>query len=299
MDKVVAAVDIARIDADLLFAAEHQHRRAGDDQRPQRQQLFVLQRVDRVIRLDCRQNAERIALAMMQQRGTGHRQIGNAPGAHQVAEIDHALQLPMALRIALPHHVVVGDVHVNGLHRQFVLQWLQMPLGLPGRFDDQFALGFILDHWQQMRDQGVGMAGVPLQGSHQPRMVEIRQGQVHFTAQATETGHHRRVEMTEARQRLAFDVVEQANVHRLATHVQRQQVCTVFRRDNTRHIYIGVLAQMLEPGVLRLKLQYRVVATADFQDETSPLAVDAVVQVLLAAKGLQPAAEPVMFFQQL
>ncbi|MNI24779.1 hypothetical protein D3C73_784090 [compost metagenome] len=105
--------------------------------------------------------------------------------------------------------------------------------------------------------------------------------------------------MAQARQWLAFDVVEQANVHRLATHVQRQQVCTVFRRDNTRHIYIGVLAQMLEPGVLRLKLQYRVVATADFQDETSPLAVDAVVQVLLAAKGLQPAAEPVIFFQQL
>ncbi|MCY1175065.1 hypothetical protein D9M73_152870 [compost metagenome] len=123
---------------------------------------------------------------MMQQRGTGHRQIGNAPSAHQVAEIDHALQLPMALRIALPHHVVVGDVHVNGLHRQPGFQRLQMPLGLCRRFDDQFALGFILDHRQQVRDQGVSMAGVPLQGSHQARMIEIRQGQVHFTAQAAE-----------------------------------------------------------------------------------------------------------------
>ncbi|MOA64278.1 hypothetical protein D3C78_1902740 [compost metagenome] len=56
---------------------------------------------------------------------------------------------------------------------------------------------------------------------------------------------------------------------------------------------------MLEPGMLCLKFQYRVVATADFQDETSAFAVDAVVQVLLAAKGVQFAAEPVMFFQQL
>jgi hypothetical protein len=62
---------------------------------------------------------------------------------------------------------------------------------------------------------------------------------------------------------------------------------------------IGVLAQVLEPGMLCLKLNDRVVATADFQDETSPLAVDTVVQVLLAAQGLKSAAEPVMFFQQL
>ena len=39
--QVVATVFIARIDADLLFATEHQHRRAGDDQRPQRQQFFM------------------------------------------------------------------------------------------------------------------------------------------------------------------------------------------------------------------------------------------------------------------
>jgi dTDP-4-dehydrorhamnose 3,5-epimerase len=50
--------------------------------------------------------------------------------------------------------------------------------------------------------------------------------------------------------------------------------------------------------MLCLKLDHCVVATADFQDETPAVAVDSVVQVLLAAKGLQLATEPVMFFQQ-
>jgi dTDP-4-dehydrorhamnose 3,5-epimerase len=50
--------------------------------------------------------------------------------------------------------------------------------------------------------------------------------------------------------------------------------------------------------MLCLELDHCVVATADFQDETPAVAVDSVVQVLLAAKGLQLATEPVMFFQQ-
>ncbi|MNN60201.1 hypothetical protein D3C81_1753700 [compost metagenome] len=100
-----------------MLATEYQHRRARDDQWPQRLQLLMLQRVDRVVGLHGRQDDKRIATGVMQQRRTGHRQIGDAPGAHQIAKVDHALQLPVTQGIARPDGVVVGDVHVNRLHR--------------------------------------------------------------------------------------------------------------------------------------------------------------------------------------
>ncbi|MNF80183.1 hypothetical protein D3C84_624200 [compost metagenome] len=220
VDQIVAAVGVARIDADLLLAAEHQHRRPRNDQWPQRQQLFVLQRIDRVISLNRRQNVERIASGMVQQRRAGHRQVGNAPRADQIAKIDHALQLPLALRIALPDRVVVGDVHVNGLYRQLVHQRLQMPLGLFGHFGDQRALPVIFNHRQQMRDQRIRVAGVPLKGALKARMIESGQRQVHFAAEPAETGHHGSGQMIEMCKRLALDVFEQAYVHRLPVDFQ-------------------------------------------------------------------------------
>ena len=56
---------------------------------------------------------------------------------------------------------------------------------------------------------------------------------------------------------------------------------------------------MLEPRMLGLQLQRRIIAPADFQDETPLVTVNAVVEILLAAEGLQPAAQPVMPFEQL
>ncbi|MNF81098.1 hypothetical protein D3C84_633570 [compost metagenome] len=174
-----------------------------------------------------------------------------------------------------------------------------MALRLFGGFGDEPALVVVLDDRQQMRDQGLRMARVPLQRAHQPGMVEIRQRQVHLAAQATETGHHRGVEVFEVRQRLAFDVIQQAHVDRLAGDIQREQVRAILRRDHPRHVHIRVRRQMLESGMLGLQFQGRVVAATDFQDKTALLAVDAVVQVLLAAQGLQSAAQSVMLLQQL
>ncbi|MCY1440927.1 hypothetical protein D9M71_572210 [compost metagenome] len=88
-------------------------------------------------------------------------------------------------------------------------------------------------------------------------------------------------------------------MHRLTSDLQGQQVGPIFRRNHTGHVHLRMFRQMLEPGMLGLQLQRRIVAPADFQDKTALVAVDAVVQILLAAQGLQPAAQPVMFLQQL
>src|SRR5471030_2972257 len=60
-----------------------------------------------------------------------------------------------------------------------------------------------------------------------------------------------------------------------------------------------MFGQMLEPCVLGLQLERRVVATTNFQDETTAIAVDAKVEILLTAQGLQYPVQPVMCLQQL
>ncbi|MNM72672.1 hypothetical protein D3C81_843710 [compost metagenome] len=110
---------------------------------------------------------------MVQQRRAGHREVGNAPGAQQVTEVDDTLQLPLALAIAGPHGVVVGDVQVHGLAWQLFGQWRQVRSGELGGLLDTGALACVLQHRQQVLDQRLRMLRVPLQGAAQARVVKI------------------------------------------------------------------------------------------------------------------------------
>lgn len=89
----------------------------------------------------------------------------------------------MPCRVSAPDDVVVGDVHMDRLYRQLLDQRSQVTLGALRRRRDQGALPGILDHWQQVLDQCLGMPGIPLQGALEPGMLEIRQGQVHLPAE--------------------------------------------------------------------------------------------------------------------
>ncbi|MNZ62339.1 hypothetical protein D3C78_804560 [compost metagenome] len=60
----------------------------------------------------------------------------------------------------------------------------------------------------------------------------------------------------------------------------------------------GPRPQVFERGVLGLKLQRGVVATADLEDKTALVAVEPVVEILLAAQRLQRPAQSVMLAQQ-
>ncbi|MNZ69948.1 hypothetical protein D3C78_882650 [compost metagenome] len=130
--EVVTNVAVARIDAQLLLTAEHQHRSASNDQRPKGFELGFGQRIERMVGLDGRQDAQWIALGMMEQGRAGYRQVGDSPGVQQITEIDDPLQLPLALLVTLPDSVVIGDVQMHSLHRQLLDQWLQALLGLGG-----------------------------------------------------------------------------------------------------------------------------------------------------------------------
>ncbi|MNO83448.1 hypothetical protein D3C76_747560 [compost metagenome] len=129
-----------------MFAAQHQHGSAVQHQRPQGAQFGLGQRVERLVGLHGWQDAQWVALGVVQQRSAGHRQVGDAPGAQQVTEIDHALQLPLALGITGPHGVVVGDVQVHGLTGQLIDQRHQALVGLSRGVFDAGALPAVLQH---------------------------------------------------------------------------------------------------------------------------------------------------------
>ncbi|MNJ58380.1 hypothetical protein D3C77_540100 [compost metagenome] len=141
-----------------------------------------------MVGLDGRQNAQRIALGVVQQGRTGYRQIGNPPGVHQVAEIDNPLQLPLALLVTLPDSVVIGDIEVYRLHGQLSGQRLQAFLRLVRGLQQLRFAGALGEYRRQVRDQLNGVPWVPLQRTFKPRMGEIRQGLVNTCAKPAKLG---------------------------------------------------------------------------------------------------------------
>lgn len=171
---------------------------------------------------------------MVQQGGAGHRQVGHAPGTQQIAEVDHPLHLPVALLITVPDHVVIGNVQVHGLDRQLRRQWLQAGAGGPS---DLFDLGVSLrirQGRQQVLDQRLGMARVPLQRALQARVVEAGERLVDPGAQRAQLGDYLHRQVFQACQWLAVDVFEQPHPQRLAIDVQRQQLGAITGQAHRR-----------------------------------------------------------------
>ena len=295
--KVGAAVMIVRVDAHLLLATEHQYRRTGHDQRPQCAQFGFSQRVEGVIGGDGRQNAQRIAFGVVQQGGAGHRQIGNAPGAQQVAEVDHALQLPLAFGVALPDRIVVGDVEVHGLLRQLIQQRRQGLLRLGGGGLDADLARAFGEHWQQVGNQCLGVLRVPLQGAFEAGMGEVGQRLIDPGTERAQLGHQPWLHVLEPGQGLAVDIVQQAGANGLPIDIQRQQLLARHRHAHRRHRH-ATLAQPAQGRMLRLQLDRRVAAMAHLQHIAPLRAVETEVEVLLAAQRLQCAVEAIVLIEQ-
>ena len=217
----------------------------------------------------------------MQQCRTSHRQIGNAPGVHEVTKIDHALKLPMTLSITLPHHVVVGDVHMHCLPRQVIGQGADTLFDLLGHLLQCRAVRKIVQRRQQMRDQSLRVAWVPLQRAVQSRMLEPRQRLAHAPTQVTKSGDHPAPQVRQMGQRLAIDIIEYSYMQGLAVEGQGQQLLSCQRLDDLGYAYS---LQAIECGVLGVQFNGSVVTSTDFQNKPTARAVDFVVEVLLAAQ---------------
>ncbi len=73
----------------------------------------------------------------------------------------------------------------------------------------------VLDDGQQVFDQRVGVARVPLQDALQARMLEIGQRQINAGAQLAQPDHDVMAQVPDMPQRLPVDKFQQAHVHRL------------------------------------------------------------------------------------
>ncbi|YAF53199.1 hypothetical protein GKKCFE_00040 [Pseudomonas sp. E141] len=104
--------------------------------------------------------------------------------------------------------------------------------------------------------------------------------------------------MVKLGKRLAVDVLQQSHMNRLSCELQGQQVLAIIGGDHPRHFYRAVLGQVLEGGMLGLEFLDGIVTMANLQHKPSALAVDAIVEVLLAAQGSQVTAESVIRAQQ-
>lgn len=182
MGDVVEHVLVARVDGQLLLAAEHEHRRTVEHQRPKCAQLDVLQRIHRLVSGNRRKYAHRVAFGVVQQRRASHRQVGDAPGAAEVAEIDDALQLPLSRIVTTPDRVVIGDIQMYRLVRQQAGQRLQALVCLAGDTLHLLTPRALLEGWQQLLDQQLAVTRVPLQRTLQAWMLETGQGSIDAAA---------------------------------------------------------------------------------------------------------------------
>ena len=110
---------------------------------------------------------------------------------------------------------------MHGLGRQVIGQRLQAFGGQPGELLHTGSTGRVLQYRQQMLDQCLSVARVPLQGALEAGMIEIGQCPVDTRAQLAQFSDQARLHVFETRQWLALDVVEQAHPQRLAIDVHR------------------------------------------------------------------------------
>lgn len=84
----------------------------------------------------------------------------------------------------------------------------------------------------------------------------------------------------------------------MSIHRDGEQLFTCVRLDDLRYLHLHMGLQVVEGRVLGLQLNGSVVTPADFQNKAATVAVDLVIEVLLAAQRLQGAGEAVMLLKQ-
>jgi hypothetical protein len=115
---VALHIVVVRIDRQLLLGAGDEHAGARHDQRPERLQLRFVEGKPFLEGANRRQDKERVAIGMMQQRGAGDGEVGDQPAGDNIAKIDDAVRHEAAFPVGPGDHVVVGDVVMDRLHPQ-------------------------------------------------------------------------------------------------------------------------------------------------------------------------------------
>lgn len=158
MGRVALHIGVLRIDGELLLGTGDQNRGTRNDQRPQCLQLVFLKRANRVKGPDGRQNEERIAIGMMQQRSACDGELCDEPALQNIAEIDDAIRDRPAGRIRLADDIVVSHIMVDRLEAQIGRQRLQPAHGPDHRLGDALLQALVGHGGKQVQGDRCGVA---------------------------------------------------------------------------------------------------------------------------------------------
>ena len=282
------------VQSSLVDAADHQHRRAQNHQRPQRLGLCRGQRPHRVERPDRRQGSGRLGTLMAQQGRDGDGQFGHRPRPHEIAEVDQAVgQTALA-----QDDVVSGDVTVDHLNRQVVDQGSERVPGRRGGRLHGGAAVVVADVPGQRPHGAHAVPQIPLQHPVHPGVVEAGQRPAGSSGQIAECGHPAGTQIGVAAEGAAGKVADDPREKPSAVAVP---VTDLGDRGSPGGLEIGCRADVLRRGDERrrrvLGLQFdaaeRRVGDLEHPDRAAGVVAEQKVGVLLAAQrdGLRGQAE--------
>ena len=143
---------------------------------------------------------------MAQHRGHRDGQFGHRPGPHQVTEVDQ----PVRQAAGAAHHVVVGDVAVDHLHRQIGGDIGDRPPGGRRRGLDRIAAVRVGDVVGEHLHGALRVAQIPLQHPLDSGVGEARQRPAGPARELTESGHPLRAQISVTAERPAAKVGQDA-----------------------------------------------------------------------------------------
>ena len=282
---VAKHIVVVGLDGQLLLAAGDEDAGAGDDQRPQGAGFRRIQRIDGMIGADGRQDEERIAVGMMQQRRAGDGEIGGQPAVEDIAEIDDAVGDQPAGLVGARDDVVVGDVVMDRLDAQLFRQRLNAPDGGDHRLGDAIARLHIGNRLKEVQGDLAGAAQIPLQFALEAGMLEIGKVDGNAGGKRAEHGNSGFAEIFALRQWFAVEVGQQPHLVFVAANGEEQDVVAIAGLDGCRHARaVGFGGQMMHGGILGFQFDGRIFHAADFQHVAAFAGIEAVIAILLAAE---------------
>lgn len=200
-----AGVVVAPVDLELPPAARDEQRGAQHDERPDRPRLGGGQLGTAVERRDRSEHALGPLGLVVEHGGRGDRELGDPPPERQVAEVEHRPRVRAGVVARDPHHVVVGQVSVDRLHRKGVGDGGERLVSGLGGLQDPVAQHRVGDRRRQSHRLVVGDAHVPHVRTVEPGMIQLRQRAHRCRGELAELLEHHGGEVAGVDERHAVD----------------------------------------------------------------------------------------------
>ena len=193
-----------------------------------------VERTDAVEGADRGQNRQGCRVIVMQDRRDRGRELCDAPGEHQVAEVDHAIQKSFVVRGSRSHQIVIRQVTVHDLHRQQRRHTLDAARLGPRHTRHPLAQVGVGDVLGEEVDHPGPPAQVPLQYPVRRRGRHVRQRGTHFATHTPHLRDGRRGEVSTPVERSTLEVPDEPHDVRPARRPEHSELADSRRSPQCR-----------------------------------------------------------------